>query len=1246
MALSLSEPLASRQNSLVREPIVEVISTQFLPDKPFEGKYFNSSTTSERYSEMTFAEDSGRILTLDVRSSDQLWLQYTDEDRTIWSEVMLTDQNATIYDSAVVMLADGNVGITFITSASGRSLRRMVVSQEGTVVTAAATIATYGAPNVISYVGAVLQSDGNYRMVYSHFDGANYSLRTRTSANWTSWGTESTITLTGWTATNPLRSPYLINTTLGGLLLFFEGTTSIRADGTELRNVYYCRSTDNGASWTAPVNITGYTQVGTNGAHPYAAEREDGSIELVYTEENAVLTMDADTEFWEGSGGVWCNQGEDSVTDVFYDEASGLAFFLCIYTYTGTKGLCGIQVVNTATWEVEKSYTVNSVPDYHDVMRESMCWWLGNHGVGQRVAVKTPDIPGIMVLDHENDTIKHYWFKDNVTWNIVRNVEGDVPENAFHLVAVWIEDESNRLYSLWTDTYPYHVRLKVGYIDLSQELGVGEYYQFTELFRQGGLVDTQIYTNRYFVIEKDAGYIIFSSCPQVSNWKGILKIYSLSSGNELYSFRYPENSSFPYGGLSHPVYSNGHIYAGIQYRSDYNQSERRGLADVDLASGSVTYHRPSFSTRDDYGIGKKVVREDGTISMVCYDGIATFDPATGLWELLNGNNVPGYMPGTYPNTYFCIDYMEDKEAFVLGAAYNPLASWSGAAMMSEYGVFKQPQYKTGTFTTGWAFAAKEDLVRGLYDSDAAVAIDDENVMWSKWTRQDSTEYSNKWASEGVTKNVSDLLITSNGVTLQRKIDGGATLDFSCSHGHLFDPNNLLSTWNFVFEKGRKITLRFGETISGIAYWVEQGTFVVDTIKLSYKRGEYPDISVQCKDLSVIWENAKITASQFFSDAPPDEVVSDLLTTYGGLESGNIALPAIATTHDLYCQFIDTDLGEALKELADHFEYFQRFDVSGDYTWRRVQPISGTVNHTYTAGNLIDFTPDDSYSSFTNRVTVKGETRDFMEVLHAEEIVNQLAGTIGWWEKKQTKKVYYSDDGEKTCRDPRLDVLQSIKEFEIFIFKNSDANEYISSEDPNGKWCIVTIESTDYTWLVLAQVAAVIALGALCSTCDGMIGIFSWCGVCILGLTILMSTLFYVLGAVANYSYNVYAKTIGSERLMVQCVADDTEFQQKLGGTVINESIEDPYCYSSVECCRVANYELNVVKAQRRRLSFSKIAHLQDEEGDIIQINHPHTEQAVKVFVTDLTRKFQKPAGAGGGEGGITDQITGWRHVTG
>jgi hypothetical protein len=67
----------------------------------------------------------------------------------------------------------------------------------------------------------------------------------------------------------------------------------------------------------------------------------------------------------------------------------------------------------------------------------------------------------------------------------------------------------------------------------------------------------------------------------------------------------------------------------------------------------------------------------------------------------------------------------------------------------------------------------------------------------------------------------------------------------------------------------------------------------------------------------------------------------------------------------------------------------------------------------------------------------------------------------------------------------------------------------------------------------------------------------------------------------------------------------------------------------------------VVKCQRKRVRFSKITHLQDEDGDTLQLPHPFSGEAMTVFVTDLTRRI-KIAESPDGDGYMIDDIEGWK----
>jgi len=143
-------------------------------------------------------------------------------------------------------------------------------------------------------------------------------------------------------------------------------------------------------------------------------------------------------------------------------------------------------------------------------------------------------------------------------------------------------------------------------------------------------------------------------------------------------------------------------------------------------------------------------------------------------------------------------------------------------------------------------------------------------------------------------------------------------------------------------------------------------------------------------------------------------------------------------------------------------------------------------------------------------------------------------------------------------------------------------------------------------------------------------------------TYAMYNIMAIMGTEGRYEYNFYARPIGYVRQTLQAIADDEELQTLIG-MYNTQTIEDELCYTVAQCQEVADFELMVVKDQRKRVKISKIAHLQDEEGDMIQINHPQSNLPMKIFITDLTRvmKLPDPENLASEEAGFVDEIEGW-----
>jgi hypothetical protein len=131
----------------------------------------------------------------------------------------------------------------------------------------------------------------------------------------------------------------------------------------------------------------------------------------------------------------------------------------------------------------------------------------------------------------------------------------------------------------------------------------------------------------------------------------------------------------------------------------------------------------------------------------------------------------------------------------------------------------------------------------------------------------------------------------------------------------------------------------------------------------------------------------------------------------------------------------------------------------------------------------------------------------------------------------------------------------------------------------------------------------------------------------------------ILASTGNFQYEIWTKPIGTQYRKVQSIppaGDDTEGQAEMG-FVVEKKINDELCYSAPDCNAVANFEIMVIKAQRNRVTITKMAHLQDEIGDTIRLPHPITGTPVDLYVTELSRKFKK-----GKDGYFHDEIQGWK----
>jgi hypothetical protein len=322
----------------------------------------------------------------------------------------------------------------------------------------------------------------------------------------------------------------------------------------------------------------------------------------------------------------------------------------------------------------------------------------------------------------------------------------------------------------------------------------------------------------------------------------------------------------------------------------------------------------------------------------------------------------------------------------------------------------------------------------------------------------------------------------------------------------------------------------------------------------------------------------------------------------------------------------------LTQICNRFGYSYRFTVDGKFSARKITN-AGAINHTYADNmTIIEYSPDDTYSDFTNRVTVTGQERDFTTVIYPEEQVAVLNGTIGWWGCKKEHVVWFSVDRSRRCVNPRLVIIETASSIPLQLSGDiSERLEQCTDADDN-KFCTVIVEAPNLTANLIAAIAGYLAATQIPEPVEeGTMTI----PIGRIAEGVSMMTITAILGSVANYQYEIWAQPLGSIRRSVQATADDTAHQEEIA-CVVENKFEDPLCYSAADCAVVAAFELMVAQMQRKRVTIQKIAHLQDEDGDTLRFVHPYSGENIDLFVTNIRRKFKK-----GTDGYFIDEIDGW-----
>ena len=1277
MSIVLDTTLQSAQDGISHNPIVEIVSSPTVADIPFIGQNLQDTVIAETKPNIIM-HSSGRLCAIETfgtGTNNKFYYIYTDEDRSqfYWEEITIPSNYIAI-EATLCETVGGNIGIILYCTYSGyEKLISMLLSVEGSVLVAQSEIySVTTATHILQGPFVIRLANNTYLLVYSDntVAGPTYAVRKRTSSDFSSWSAEGTCAIGGLDSSKRINNSSLLQISTNEIWCWFDYLDNLSGTN-ELVNVYYSTSGDDGVTWANATKFTNYNSYDTVGLHPVAAQKITDQIHAVFTEKSGALHLDHNYAGWCKTSNTY-----PCVGYIQWDSVHRKIYVMNWLPgpYSLQYGIDSVVRIDFDTWAVDACWNgsnagVPSVPCFNSIWTDNtIVSSVGHcHGANEYICAVGRTYSGndlfAVVLNGEADTITYYNFADNVGHSLTKNI--DPPSMGGHtpiLYHSFVDPEAKRLYLLFHTWWYNGNGIYVGYIDLTQ---TGPTYTLNEVVPYTQISASSLYPG-YFLNNNGFPYGDFRVYPDedmmiismgytsgtggsiLDSHVGELRIYTISTGGLLKTYNKVGTVDFPRHGLGWIDYKNGVIYGTFWSCTSPTCEDAfiSGLCMIDISTDVITYSVPdyvAFPTKITYLRKVEIADENRLIVMAPnmsaggqtadMKGIAIYDIAGGTWRIMNNSNVPGMDYSDFYLESVCYDSYDE---FIFTGMYTHNSA-ADVIAFSINGLIYQPVYRVGTYSVGsWSWTDAALLVQGYFNHEAVIALEnDDRTIYAFWTNTTVLEDSLMWAKEGTTFDLSSYLVRGKEIQVSRSIDNSpALLSFTISRGHLFDPHNCDSLFSIYLEKGRKLVLRMGERISGIEYWQNLSEFYITERNISYSRENYPTIEVKAQDIRIFWDDALILATEYY-ETTPKTIIDDLLNTWAGLSSGDRDIPIFVNSTVLYHQWVEVPLKEILDHICGRYGYFMRIDLDGKATAKLINSSMG-IDHSYTGiSKIISFTPDDSYSDFTNQVIVIGQSRNVINVLYSEEPITNVSGTVGWWGGKKDLTVYYSDDRTKKCTNPRLEVLLSVKSFN---FRLGGGGESITYEDPNLLYCIITIDTPDLVAIVIATVAAIIALGISCIPCDGYMT--GWCGLCLMALTTLLSLTLSLVCSVANYSYQIYAQPYGSVKQTIQATWDDDDLQIKMGFVNTKKLIE-PLCYNIDDCQVVADHEGEIIRLQRNRIRLSKVAHLQDEEGDIIEIDHPQSKRPIKILITNINRRLLIPE-TSRGHGYFLDDIEGWK----
>lgn len=1252
MALSLDATLQAALDGLERKPIGRIITSSFSSTIPFTGYDFGYPEASAPMAEITSL--SGGELFLVAREPSvayRLRIMYTDADRNQWTETYITlsggdTGNDSVPNSLnICEKPNGDIAI-LITTGSTNSCRVVSVAKDGTYTQGQGAVVRAGDSGDLMYEPCIIYNShiSKYQVFIPMWDNSvsGYRIYLHESTDLSTWAGYTNITPASLGTAAKYSRPHALLVSDDDIVLVFDHVTNVdTSSGFETTNVYYIVSQDDGATWSSPTAVTNYTGVGYAARHPSVVEKTTGGIYVTFNDRVTFVTFDAHTD--------------NVVTDCFGDidlemihMYNGKVYTSGAYPGSGNKTLCGVYVVDPEDMSVEAQWTSTTTPGYSGCIPATFSWPWTSHGMGKYVARfidnSTQMVVFVITYDGVVNTVTHYVIGegdgegDIPAWSLDENLAIPHPSGtgAWSIQHTWVDATAERVYIYLWNGYYWTPEGCYGYIDLTEPADPGTgYYTWHEIWRkmsvgqstQWGLNAKDCLDFGYSEYDPNSGRVIMCN----GQFQNCVMVMDVETGVIQFFKNYNSDKDMPYNGLSAAYVYENKIYGSFTYTALYGQEAWRGLWIYDMVTNSKVLCRPGYEIKDQYRFYAFDFNDISNyyVWMASGDGAIRFHTGSQTFEQWDSKNLPGFNMGLADAYCSNILYDPNREEIWVTASFSYGQPWAGIRRFNLNGDYYQGQYLVGTKTgTDLGLGAQYDLTYGYFERDMSPTVDLEDHLWVVWDHVDiyNDDRDIYWDHDVSEVDVSNDLVETLQLSWDIEIPG--ELVFNLANGHLYDQQNYLSSRSYLFRRGRRVTVQLGENIADVDYWVDQGTFIVEEAKLRYVRGEYPIIEIIARDLTSLWRDARITLTEYYDGDEPKAIVEGLLDDWTVIDVAEYNIPTFAYSHQIWQQWSDQTLYEIIKDILDHFGYAFFFAVDGVFTPTQID-FSKAVDHVYTdLTHISEYTPDSSFSTFINQIRVIGETHDFIDVVYDAELITSVNGTCGWWNETIDHKVWYNEERTKTCRNPFLDANISTKDFKYFIFKGGGGEE-ITEIDEDELYCVVEIEGPNLIPVVVGLAISLVVVGTIAILCTYV------CGPFIFATNLLVSALCYAVLSTATYDIEVYAHPVGKEKQSIQYMAIDDEEMNIVNQQPVVEEIEDFLCYSAAECQRVAEFELNILKYQRKRIRLSKLGHLQDQILDMVTVKHPYSTQTMQLMIANLKRTLTI-------KGSMIDTLEGWR----